>query len=191
MKHVNGTYWYVKRILDIIFSLILIIITLPLMLVVAISVLIGLGLPLFNEKRYREGLNKKPFLMYKFRTKILNSDGLPLEKRYTKFSALLDSSHLNELPQLLNILKGDMSFIGPRPFIPNEVLPDGNVSDKRYLVRPGVTGLAYIHGGVFLSHKGKLKYDEEYYDNFSFKQDLKILLKTPVEMIRQMGKNRW
>ena len=191
MKHVNGTYWYVKRMLDIIFSLILIIITLPLMLVVAISVLIGLGFPLFNQKRYREGLNKKPFLMYKFRTKLLDSDNLPLEKRYTKFSSLLDSSHLNELPQIFNILKGDMSFIGPRPFIPNELLPEGKVSEKRYLVRPGVTGLAYIHGGVFLSHKNKLKYDEEYYDNFGFKQDLIILIKTPVEMIRQIGKNRW
>ena len=191
MKHVNGTYWYVKRILDFVFSLILIIITLPLILVVAIIVLLGLGFPLFNQKRYREGLNKKPFLMYKFRTKLLNSDDLPLEKRYTKLSLLIDSSHLNELPQLFNILKGDMSFIGPRPFIPNEVLPEGKVSEKRYLVRPGVTGLAYINGGVFLSHKGKLKYDEEYYDNFGFKQDLKILLKTPIEMIRQIGKNRW
>ena len=191
MKHINGTYWYVKRILDIIFSLIFIIITLPLMLVVALSVLIGLGLPLYNQKRYREGLNKKKFIMYKFRTKLLDCDHLPLEKRYTKFSGFLDSTHLNELPQLFNVLKGEMSFVGPRPFIPDEELPSGKVSEKRYLVRPGLTGLAYINGGVFLSHKGKLKYDEEYYDNFGFMQDFKIILKTPIEMIRQMGKDRW
>lgn len=191
MKHVKGTYWYVKRILDIIFSFILIIITLPLMLVVAICVLIGLGLPLYNQKRYREGLNKKTYLMFKFRTKLLNCDNLPLEKRYTKFSAALDASRLNELPQLFNILKGDMSFVGPRPFIPGEPLPGGKVSEKRYLVRPGLTGLAFINGGVFLSHEAKLKYDEIYYDNFGFKQDLIIVLKTPIELIRQSRRDRW
>lgn len=184
-------YWYIKRLLDIIFSLLLIILTMPLMIVVAFCVLINLGLPIYNEKRKREGLNKKTFTMYKFRTKILDSDKLSVDKRYTKFSYFIDSTHLNELPQLFNILKGDMSFVGPRPFIPGEILPEGKISPKRYLVRPGLTGLAYINGGMFLSHKDKLAYDEKYYDNFSFKQDFIIIIKTPKEMIRQSKISRW
>lgn len=184
-KHVKGIYWYIKRFLDIFFSLILIIVTSPIMLLVALGLLINLGRPIVNQRRYREGLNKKKFLMYKLRTKKLNSDHLPREQRYTKFSGFIDKSHFNELPQLFNILKGDMSFIGPRPFIPDEELPNGKISEKRYLVRPGVTGLAYVKGGKYLKHKKKLFYDEVYYDNFGFIQDLVILFKTPVAIIKQ------
>ena len=184
-KHVKGIYWYIKRFFDIFFSLILIIITLPIMIIVAICLLINLGRPLCNQRRYREGLNKKKFLMYKLRTKKLDSDHLPRRKRYTNFSYIIDKSHLNELPQLFNILKGDMSFIGPRPFIPDEDLPKGKINKKRYLVRPGVTGLAYVKGGKFMAHENKLKYDAIYYDNFGFKQDLIILLKTPCALFKQ------
>ena len=172
-------YSFIKRLLDIIFSLIFIIITSPIMLIVTIITIINLGLPIYNQKRLREGLNKKPFVMYKIRTKKLDSDHLPHRERYTKTSYIIDSLHLNELPQLFNILKGDMSFVGPRPFIPNEKLPDGVIPKERYLVRPGLTCLAQINGGVFLTHKEKLKYDKIYYDNFGFFQDLKILLLTP------------
>ena len=84
-----------------------------------------------------------------------------------------------------------MSFIGPRPFIPDEDLPNSKIDKKRYLVRPGVTGLAYVNGGKFMSHKSKLKYDSIYYDNFGFKQDLIIVLKTPIELIRQSRRDRW
>ena len=185
-KHIKSIYWYFKRFFDIIFSLILIVLTFPIM-IVAISLFINLGKPLFNQRRYREGLNKKKFLMYKLRTKLLDVDHLPRNQRYTKFSSFIDRSHLNELPQLFNILKGEMSFIGPRPFIPGEELPEGKISEKRYLVRPGLTGLAYINGGLYISYKDKLHYDEVYYDNFGIKQDIKILLLTPREMIRQGG----
>ena len=184
-KHINGIYWYIKRIFDFLFSLILLIITFPLLLIVAISLFINLGRPICNQRRYREGLNKKKFLMYKLRTKKLDSDNIPRKKRYTKFSNFIDKTHLNELPQLINILKGDMSFIGPRPFIPGEELPECNISEKRYLVRPGLTGLAYVNGGKFLSHKKKLSYDEKYYDNFGFIQDFIILIKTPIAIIKQ------
>ena len=187
-KHVKGIYWYIKRFFDIILSLVCIIITLPLLLIVALSLFINLGKPLFNQRRYREGLNKKKFLMYKIRTKKLDSDNLPREKRYTKFSCFMDKTHLNELPQLFNILKGDMSFIGPRPFIPGEELPKDKINYKRYLVRPGITGLAYVNGGKFLSHKEKLSYDEKYYDNFGFWEDFVILLKTPCAVIKQSRK---
>ena len=181
----NKLYWYIKRLLDIFFSLILIIITLPLLIITIIITLFNLGLPLCNERKQREGLYHKEFTMYKIRTKKLHSDNLKREERYTRVSFIIDMFHLNEIPQLFNILKGDMSFIGPRPFIPNEKLPDGKISEKRYLVRPGITGLSQIKGGRFISHEGKLRLDEEYYDNFGFIQDLKILVLTPVDVIKQ------
>lgn len=176
---------YVKRILDIIISLILIIITFPLMIIVALSLYINLGAPLWNQKRMREGLNKKSYLMYKFRTRKLDSYHLPYRQRYTKFSYFIDKTHLNELPQLFNVLKGDMSLVGPRPFIPGEELPK-KPDKERYLVRPGMTGLAFINGGGDISHDGKLKYDLVYYQNLSFLLDLKILLFTPIAIIKYL-----
>lgn len=171
-------YTYVKRFLDIIISLALIIILLPVMIITAIILLLDLGFPLHNELRAREGKNKKTFLMYKFRTKKHNWENLPYRERYTKVSWVIDRLRLNELPQLFNVLKGDMSLVGPRPFIPGEKLPPGEISFKRYLVRPGMTGLAQVSGGRYLTHKEKLKYDVIYYDNLSFKEDFKIILKT-------------
>lgn len=79
-----------------------------------------------------------------------------------------------------------MSFVGPRPFIPNEELPKGKISDKRYYVRPGLTNLAFVSKGNELTHKQKLLYDVEYYDNFGFKQDLLIILKTPIYIIKRL-----
>jgi len=103
-KLINNPYWYIKRLLDIILSLVLIVVTLPLMLITVILLVISLGLPIFNQRRYREGLYKKSFLMFKFRTKLMNSDNLPRKERYTKLSGLIDNLKLNELPQLFNIL---------------------------------------------------------------------------------------
>ena len=111
--------------------------------------------------------------MYKIRTK-----KLPENKEFTKISYYIDRFRLNELPNLINVIKGDMSLVGPRPFIPGDKLPSGKISKKRYLVRPGITGLAQINGGRSITHKDKLKYDIIYYDNLSFMLDLKIILKT-------------
>ena len=180
-------YWYIKRVIDIILSLILIVITLPLMLITLIILLINLGFPIFNQLRYREGLYKKTFLMLKFRTKKLTSDNLPIIKRYTKATYLIDRLKLNELPQLFNILIGQMSFVGPRPFIPGEKLPKDKISDKRYLVRPGVTSLAFVRDEGMMDHKSKLICDIDYYDNFGFKQDLMIFLNTPIYMVRRFN----
>jgi len=185
-KLMKKPYWYIKRMLDIMLSVILIIITLPLMLITAIILMLNLGFPLFNQRRYREGLNKKSFLMFKFRTKLMDADDLPREERYTKLSCLIDNLKLNELPQLFNVLFGQMSFIGPRPFIPGEDLPKGKISEKRYLVRPGLTNLAFVSNEDELTHKQKLLYDVEYYDHFGFKQDLLIFLKTPLCIIRRL-----
>lgn len=151
------------------------------MIIVAIITFINLGLPIHNEIREREGLNKKTFIMYKFRTKKLNSTK---KNKFTKVSRFIDRSRLNELPQLFNVLKGDMALVGPRPFIPGDQLPEGKISKKRYLVRPGITGLAQVSGGRCLTHKEKLKYDVIYYDNLSFINDFKIILKTIVNIFK-------
>jgi len=183
-------YWYVKRFFDIVLSLILIVITLPLMLLTVILLVLNLGFPICNQYRYREGMYKKPFLMFKFRTKKMNSDDLPRRKRYTDFSYWMDKLRVNELPQLFNVLIGQMSFVGPRPFIVNEKLPNVKISEKRYLVKPGLTNLALVYGGAKVSHKQKLEFDEMYYDNFGFVQDFIILIRTPLEVIRQL-KNKY
>lgn len=174
----------VKRLLDIIFSIILILLLWPLMLIVAIITFFELGLPIHNEIREREGLHKKTFIMYKFRTKKLNPKGLKFDDQYTKLSHKIDHYRLNELPQLFNVLKGDMSLVGPRPFIPGDKLPPGEISPKRYLVRPGMTGLAQVSGCRLLTHKAKLEYDVVYYDNLSFKTDVKIIVKTILGILK-------
>lgn len=185
-KLTKRPYWYVKRFLDIILSIVLIVITLPLMLITGIVLMFNLGFPLFNQRRYREGLDRKSFLMFKFRTKLIDVDDLPREERYTKLSCLIDNLKLNELPQLFNVLFGQMSFVGPRPFIPDEKLPKGKISDKRYCVRPGLTNLAFVAKTGVLTHEQKLLYDIEYYDHFGFKQDLLIFLKTPLCIIKRL-----
>ena len=158
------------------------------MLITLILLIFNLGFPIFNQKRYREGLYKKKFVMYKFRTKKLDSDDLPRKDRYTKLSYLIDKLKFNELPQLFNVLFGQMSFVGPRPFIPDEVLPEGEISNKRYYVRPGLTNLSFVTKNGMINHKQKLLYDIEYYDNFGFKQDLMIIFKTPVYIIKRLKK---
>lgn len=180
---------YFKRIFDFFLSIILIIITLPIMIITGVIIYFNLGRPIFYEFTPREGKNKQPYQMYKFRTKRLNTRGMPDHMRYSKISKILDITRINELPQLFNILKGDMSFVGPRPFIMNEKLPPGKINEKRYLVRPGVTGLSQATGGNTISHLDKLKYDEIYYNNMSFVYDLKIILKTPVWVIKNFIKH--
>lgn len=173
---------YIKRLLDIIFSFILIILLFPLILIMIIFTYLYLGKPVFDIRYPREGINKKKFYMLKFRTRIYDTEDD--WGRKTKLTMLVDNLKLNELPQLFNILKGDMSFVGPRAFICGEKLPEGKISYKRYLVRPGLTGLFQIknHG----IHEDKLKCDIEYYDNLSFLLDLKIIFKTPIIIIKKL-----
>ena len=174
----------VKPTLDFLFALLLILLLWPLIGIVALITWIDLGLPLHNLLREREGKNKKTYIMYKFRTKALDSDGHTFSNTYTKVSRFIDKTRLNELPQLFNILFGQMSFVGPRPFIPGESDKFKDIIDpKRYMMRPGVTGLAQINGGRSISTKTKLKYDVEYYDNMSFWLDLKIIFITIGELL--------
>ena len=173
---------FFKRFLDVIFSLILIVILSPLILITYLITLLHIGKPIFDIRFPREGKNKKPFYMLKFRTRVYDTGDI--WGRKTKLSYMIDKLKLNELPQLFNILVGDMSFVGPRAFICGEDLPEGHISKKRYLVRPGVTGLFQVSDLKY--HKEKLKCDIEYYDNLSFLLDLKILLKTPISIIKKL-----
>ena len=171
---------YVKSTIDIIIALILILLLWPLILIIAIITYVDLGTPIWNVRRRREGKNKKIYIMYKFRTKKINKEG---KEVYTKASRIIDKFRLNELPQLFNVLKGDMALVGPRPFIPDDDLPEGEVSPKRYFVKPGMTGLAQVNGGRCITHKQKLEYDVKYYDNMSFLLDLEIVIKTIGEIL--------
>lgn len=175
-------YIKIKRFLDIIFAIILILLTWWLMLIVLIITYIDLKRPLIDIRIPREGLHKKPFYMYKIRTRVYDEFG----SHYTKVSKVIDVIGLNELPQIFNVLKGDMSFIGPRPFICGEKLPEGKISETRYLVKPGIISLAQSKGGRMLPYSQMLKCDDEYYNNFGFKQDLKIFFKSILKIIKQM-----
>ncbi len=180
---------YIKRLLDIIFSLLLIIILLPLFLIIGILVMIFLGRPaIFRQKR--PGKNEKIFTMYKFRTMTNKKDKegnlLPDEERLTKFGRFLRSTSLDELPELINILKGDMSFIGPRPLLIEYLNYYTKEEKHRHDVRPGLTGLAQVNGRNLLSWEERFKKDIEYVNSVSFINDIKIILKTiKVVLIRE------
>jgi len=168
---------YFKRPLDFILSLIAIIVLSPVFIIIAILVRIKLGSPVIF-KQDRPGLNEKIFTMYKFRTmtdeRDENGELLPDSKRLTKFGRMLRSTSLDELPELFNILKGDMSFVGPRPLLV-EYLPLYNEQQRRrHEVRPGLTGYAQVNGRNAISWEEKFKYDLEYVEKISFLLDLKI-----------------
>ncbi|HIX81715.1 MAG TPA: sugar transferase [Candidatus Erysipelatoclostridium merdavium] len=172
---------YIKRILDFILSLIALVILSPIIFVIAILVRIKLGSPvIFKQKR--PGLNEKIFTLYKFRTmtdaKDENGNLLPDNIRLTKFGKILRSTSLDELPELFNILKGDMSIVGPRPLLV-KYLPLYNKSQKhRHDVRPGFTGWAQCNGRNALSWEEKFDLDIYYVNHVSFLIDVKILFKT-------------
>lgn len=181
---------YVKRILDSIFSLVFIVILSPIMFFIAILVLIFLGWPVFFIQD-RPGYNEKIFTMYKFRTmtdeKDKNGRNLSDKERLTKFGKMLRSTSLDELPELFNILKGDMSFVGPRPLL-IQYLDLYNVNQKRrHEVRPGLTGLAQANGRNSISWEDKFTLDVKYVDNIGFIIDLKILILTLLKIIIREG----
>lgn len=181
---------YFKRILDFILATVLFIITLPILLVVGILVRINLGSPvIFKQKR--PGKNEKEFTLYKFRTMNDKRDDkgelLPDDERLTKFGLLLRSTSLDELPELINIIKGDMSFVGPRPLL-TEYLDLYNEKQKhRHDVRPGLTGLAQVNGRNLLEWEKRFGYDIEYVNNVSFKEDVKIVFKTISLVLNRKG----
>lgn len=183
---------YIKRALDIIFSFILIVILSPLLLVIAILVKINLGSPVLF-KQSRPGLNERIFTIYKFRTMTDERDEngklLPDHVRLTRFGRALRNSSLDELPELLNVLKGGMSFIGPRPLLV-EYMPLYNEQQRRrHEVRPGISGLAQVSGRNAITWEEKFKYDIEYVEKISFLLDLKIFVKTIFRVLKREGIN--
>ncbi|MCM3586973.1 sugar transferase [Mesobacillus maritimus] len=183
---------FVKRPMDFILSLIAIIVLSPVFLIVALLVKTKLGSPvLFKQKR--PGLKEEIFLMYKFRTMTDERDDkgelLPDSVRLTKFGKLLRSTSLDELPELFNILKGDMSIIGPRPLLV-KYLPLYNEHQKRrHEVRPGLSGLAQVSGRNAISWEDKFNLDVRYVENVSFVNDWKIIFYTIKKVFVREGIN--
>lgn len=179
---------YIKRILDLILSLMALIVLMPLMIIIGILVRINLGSPIIFKQK-RPGKNEKIFALYKFRTmtdkRDIDGNLLPDEYRLTKFGKFLRSTSLDELPELINIIKGDMAIVGPRPLLV-EYLPYYTEEEKhRHDVRPGLTGLAQVNGRNAISWEEKLKYDTEYIKKISFYSDLKIIFKTIKKTIKR------
>lgn len=172
---------YVKRILDIILSLLAIIILSPLLIIISILVLIFMGRPIIF-KQARPGYKNKIFNMIKFRTMTNKKDKdgnlLPDEQRLPKFGKFLRSTSLDELPELFNILFGKMSFIGPRPLLVKYLPYYTEEEHHRHDVRPGLTGWAQCNGRNLVDWDQRFQYDLEYVNNISLKMDLKIIFRT-------------
>lgn len=184
---------FFKRFFDFLGALVLIVLTSPVMIIAFFAIKRRLGSPvIFTQSR--PGLNEKIFKIYKFRTmsdeRDANGELLSDEIRLGEFGARLRSLSIDELPQLFNVLKGDMSFIGPRPLLV-EYLPLYNDAQRlRHSVRPGITGLAQVNGRNAISWSKKFEYDSFYASNLSFMLDLKIALLTIKKVIKKEGVNR-
>lgn len=181
---------FFKRILDFIAALLLLILFSPIMLWAAWRIRRELGSPvLFTQAR--PGLNAKIFKIYKFRTmsdeRDENGNLLPDELRLKGFGAKLRASSIDELPQLFNVLKGDMSFIGPRPLLVEYLPLYSPRQASRHSVRPGITGLAQVNGRNDISWAAKLEYDAIYAENLSFLLDIKIALLTIKKVLKKEG----
>lgn len=182
----------IKRLLDITFSIIAIILFLWLYILIALMVRIKLGSPvIFAQERPGkidpETGNEKIFRLYKFRSmsNARGEDGklLPDKERITKFGHILRSSSMDELPEVWNILKGDMSIVGPRPWAVSYLKYFTTEERRRHFVRPGLTGLAQVHGRTSLNWDERLKYDIEYVNHISFLLDLKVIWLTIKKVI--------
>ncbi len=182
----------IKGMMDFLLALIVIIILSPILFVVGVLVRVKLGSPvIFKQKR--PGLNEKIFTIYKFRTMTNEKDGngklLNDYVRLTKFGRLLRSTSLDELPQLFNILKGDMSIVGPRPLL-IKYLPLYNESQKRrHSVKPGLTGYSQVNGRNAISWEEKFEMDVHYIENITFINDCKIMYKTVEKVFNRKGVN--
>lgn len=193
MNSKGGIYKrFIKRPMDFILSLIAIIVLSPIFLIVALLVKIKLGSPVIF-KQQRPGLNEKIFTMYKFRTmtdeRDENGELLPDSVRLTKFGQFLRSTSLDELPELFNILKGDMSIVGPRPLLVQYLPLYNDHQKRRHEVRPGLTGLAQVNGRNAISWEEKFDLDVQYVDHVSFIGDWKIILLTVKKVFVREGIN--
>lgn len=181
-----------KRMFDILVSLFALLIFLPLILVVGLLIKFKLGSPVLF-RQVRPGLHGAPFSMLKFRsmTDAIDTKGnkLPDEVRLTSFGSILRSTSLDELPGLFNVIKGDMSLVGPRPLLVQYLPLYSTEQSKRHNVRPGITGWAQVNGRNAISWEEKFKLDVWYAENQSFWLDLKILLMTIKKVLVRDGIN--
>ncbi|HEY62377.1 MAG TPA: sugar transferase [Anaerolineae bacterium] len=179
-----------KRILDLLLTLLLLIILLPLFLVITLIVWIKYGTPiLFRQER--PGFHGNKFVIYKFRsmTDVRNEQGqlLPDEQRLTSLGRFLRSTSIDELPELINVLFGEMSLVGPRPLLTKYLERYSPEQARRHDVLPGITGWAQINGRNILSWEDKFRYDGWYVEHWSFWLDIKILLITIWKVLRREG----
>ena len=194
MKRRKGIYErYIKRMMDFILAFLALILLSPVLLVVWCLVRINLGSPAVF-KQERPGLNGKIFKLYKFRTmtdmRDENGELLPDEVRLTKFGKVLRSTSLDELPELWNIVKGDMSIVGPRPLLVRYLPLYNKRQARRHEVRPGFTGLAQVNGRNSISWEEKFEWDVKYVDSISFVGDIKIILNTIRVVLKRDGISR-
>ncbi|HAT4107503.1 MAG: sugar transferase [Clostridium perfringens] len=172
---------YIKRVLDLIWAILAIVVFWWLYIIIAILVKIKLGSPVIF-KQQRPGLNEKVFSLYKFRTmtdeRDENGNLMPDEVRLTKFGKWLRSTSLDELPEVFNIINGDMSVIGPRPQLVRDMVFMTEEQRERHSVRPGLSGLAQVNGRNSISWEDKLNYDLQYIKKITFLGDIKIVFQT-------------
>ena len=181
---------FFKRLLDILISLTGMIVLSPILLIVWVLVRVKLGKPAFFTQQ-RPGKNGKIFKLYKFRSmtdeRDENGELLPDEVRLTGFGRFLRSTSLDEIPELFNILKGDMSLIGPRPLLVKYLPYYSEEESHRHDIRPGLTGLAQVNGRNAIGWEERFRYDVKYVNNLSFGLDCKILLMTVGKVINRSG----
>ena len=181
-------YSMMKRFFDFIIALFAVLITSPIMLIIAIAIkLDSKGPAIFKQER--TGKNGKLFKLYKFRTMAVDNDvhDFSSKDRHTRVGTFLRKVSLDELPQFINVLKGDMSFIGPRPWIPDYWDNMNDAQRHRCDVLPGITGLAQAKGRNNISIFEKINYDLEYIRNYSFKEDIKVIYWTIKTVISKDG----
>ena len=185
-------YKYYKQIIDYLFALFLLIILCPIFIFITAYVLIFLGRPIIF-KQTRPGLNAKPFEIYKFRSMAIQKDFSQNSNydsmRLNKFGKFLRSTSLDELPSLINVLKGEMSFIGPRPLLMEYLNLYNEEQLNRHKVKPGITGLAQVSGRNKLTWEEKFKKDIYYVSNYNFQLDIKILFLTFWKVLLRYGIN--
>ena len=183
----------IKRLFDLVLSLFLVVLLLPLLVLLCAVIYVNMGSPvLFRQQR--SGLLGRPFSLSKFRTMNNNTDAdgrlLADEDRLTALGRLLRRTSLDELPQLFNIIRGDMSLVGPRPLLIEHLDFDDGEYMRRHEVRPGITGWAQVNGRNAISWEEKFELDIWYVDNRSMLLDLKIILLTVIKVIKGEGINR-
>lgn len=189
----NGGENMIKRLFDFIIALLLLVVLAPVIAFIAVIIRISIGSPIVF-KQQRPGFHGKPFNIYKFRTMTEQYDSagnlLPDEQRLTKLGLIIRKLSIDELPQLFNVLKGELSLVGPRPLLMEYLDKYTPEQARRHNVKPGITGWAQVNGRNAISWEEKFRLDVWYVDNQSFWLDLKILCLTAIKVIKRDGVNQ-